>query len=84
MTITTTESKISIPTTYLPDDWREQGMTKFSCGKTKVERIVYGLSALTKKSIPIFNFYVELAEEGKRKHTQLVEKMQERAEALNQ
>ena len=61
----TTESTNSIPTTYFPKDWREQGMVKFVCSKTKIESIVYGLTPLRPKNKEIFDFYLAMAEKGK-------------------
>lgn len=65
MTDSTEKAKLpAIPTTYLPEDWREKGASKFECSKNKIERIVYGLMA--NPDIKIYEYFVGLAEEGKK------------------
>ncbi|HEY4195691.1 MAG TPA: hypothetical protein VGM63_09150 [Mucilaginibacter sp.] len=71
----------AIPTNYLPKDWREQGAEKFKCSKNKIERIVYGL--MTNPDIKIYEFFVELAEAGKREFDDKQNNLSNRVAALS-
>jgi hypothetical protein len=70
---TTTESKI--PTTYLPDDWREMGVKEFKCSASTIEKIVYGTRPVTPKNKKIFLYMLALAEAGKKAHDEINERL---------
>jgi hypothetical protein len=51
----------AIPTKSLPKEWRDLGAKKFSCSKSSIEKVVYGITT----NIEILGYMVELAEEKK-------------------
>lgn len=78
----TTES-MKIPTTYLPDDWKEQGAAKFGCSENTIERVVYGVTPARKKNMKIFDFMLKMAEDGKEQFEKEEAERKQRLEALS-
>ena len=71
----------AIPTTYMPDDWREKGATHFGCSKNKIERIVYGL--MPHPNTRIYEFMLAMAEKGKKDYDVKQEEFSNRVAALS-
>lgn len=63
----------SVPTEFLPKEWRAKGAEKFNKSKSLVEKVVYGFS----KNDEILAYMTELAEEGKREKDELLKKLNE-------
>ncbi|MHB8209178.1 hypothetical protein [Mucilaginibacter sp.] len=80
MTDIATGSKI--PTTYLPEDWREKGASEFNCSENAIERVVWGVSAGTKKNVKIFDYMLKMAEDGKAEFDKKQAEIKQRLEAL--
>jgi hypothetical protein len=76
MTNTTVKNKLLIDN--LPRGWRQMGAEKFSCSKSKIEKVVYGLTT----DLEIFAYILTLAEENKKAQTELQLQIRKRLKSL--
>jgi hypothetical protein len=74
----------SIPTTFLPEGWRESVAEEFKVSASKVGQIVYGLGAKTPANQNIWDHVLQLAEAGKAADESKQEENAKRLLALQQ